>query len=200
MRAISPLAVPAGPAMVGAACSDRSDLLGAVHQLILTQQYETALERLQNVGSSPAVQNLRGICFMRLGQFDAAVRLYRSFVLKHDCTWTRPDLPDVDRINFATALLLDGHPAGCLSILAEVRNHTAPGIQKIHESLERWMTTLNWWQRLNWRLGRVEPNAAPPSMKDPGELPEGAINLQDLRLAKAVSATAGADTGAQTVA
>lgn len=92
---------------------------------------------------------------MRLGRIAAAVATYRSFVLKSGCTWTRPELPDLYRVNFATALLLHGHPAGCLSILAEVRDPGDPAVASLRAEVAAWEKSLSWWHRLNWRFGRI---------------------------------------------
>ncbi|GAB5442774.1 MAG: hypothetical protein Fues2KO_31230 [Fuerstiella sp.] len=114
--------------------------------------------------------NLRGGRQMRLGRIAAAVATYRSFVLKSGCTWTRPELPDMYRVNFATALLLHGHPAGCLSILAEVRDPGDPGVLSLRAEIAAWEKRLSWWHRLNWRFGRIEPAVAPPVLSNPGVL------------------------------
>jgi hypothetical protein len=119
--------------------------------------YEKALNVLAGGGSIPSVQNARGVCLMRLGRYEDAVRLYRGLVLQAGGTWARADVPTLHKTNFATALLLDGHPSGCLSQLEEIGDPNYPPVIRLRQALAKWQSTLGILQRLNWWFGRIEP-------------------------------------------
>jgi len=116
-------------------------------------------------------QNIRGVQFMREGNIDEAVSILRSLVMPPGCTWTRPDAPNVFKRNFATALLLAGHPSGCLELLAEMRDDQHPRVQQMRAAIKRWEKSLSFFQWINWRTGWIEP-ANRPVLLDfvPGEL------------------------------
>jgi hypothetical protein len=137
--------------------------------LMTSRDYDAALIALSHLGSDSSVLNLRGVCLLRTGKTQATVNLFRSFMLKSGCTWTRPELPDLYKVNFATALLLNGHPTGCLDLLSEVHDQQLASVIKLRETLRSWVASLSWWQRFNWKFGRMEPNAVPPAMNLPGE-------------------------------
>lgn len=82
--------------------------------------------------------NAIGVCLMRLGKAREAVDVYQGMVMKPGCTWMRPEVPKLYKLNFATALLLKGTPAGCLGTLSE-------------------RSQLSFLRRWDWRLSHVEP-------------------------------------------
>jgi hypothetical protein len=99
------------------------------------------------------------------------VRLFRTLVLAPGCTWPRPNLPNVYKTNFATALLLAGHPSGCVEILAEVRDERDAQVQRLRAAIRKWESELSFFQRLNWWVARVEPSGRPVPLEfEPGEL------------------------------
>lgn len=76
-------------------------------------------------------QNTRGVQLLRAGNVEEAVSVLRPLVMPPGCCWTRPDAPFLFRRNFATALLLAGHPSGCTQLLAEMRDEAHPRVQQI---------------------------------------------------------------------
>jgi hypothetical protein len=90
-------------------------------------------------------------------------------VLAPGCTWMRPG-PIIYKTNYATALLLAQHPAGCSEILEEIGCDEDPAVRALRSALRRWESQLSWWQKLNWRIGRVEPRNRPVTIDfSPGE-------------------------------
>ena len=73
----------------------------------------------------------------------------------------RRDVPATYKINFAMALLVSGHPAGCLDVLAELSDDNYPQVQRIRTAIKRWSVSLPWWKKFNWRFGRIEPKNTP---------------------------------------
>ncbi|HUG66406.1 MAG TPA: hypothetical protein VMM76_01565 [Pirellulaceae bacterium] len=122
-------------------------------------------------GRSLNNQNIRGVNFLREGNIEDAVSILRSLVSPPGCTWTRPDAPNLFKRNFATALLLAGHPSGCLELLAEMRDEGHPRVQQLRAAIKRWEKTLSFFQWLNWRTGWIEPTNRPITIDFvPGEL------------------------------
>ncbi len=133
-------------------------------------QYQKGLEVARSAPWDSRLRNAAGVCLMRMGRAKEAVDLYRSLVLQPGCTWTRPDIPLIHKTNFATALLLAGHPAGCLEILDEILNDQLAVVQNLRTAIVRWQKGLKFWQKLDWRVGRVEPrNCFVPIDFEPGQ-------------------------------
>ena len=124
-------------------------------------KYQKAIDLLVNAGKEPVCRNAVGVCLLRLGRYDDAIRVFREFVVNPGCTWLRSELPAAYKINFATALLLGGHPNGCLDVLAEVRDEQNPAVVRLRDALRQWQSTLPFLTRLSWSFGRIEPVGRP---------------------------------------
>lgn len=125
------------------------------------------------VERSSGNQNRRAVQLLREGKIEEATRILRSLVLKAGCTWMRPEVPNLVKRNFATALLLGGYPSGCLEVLAEIKDETHPRVQQLHAAIKTWEKTLTFFQWLNWWTGRIEPTNRPVAIEFvPGELEE----------------------------
>lgn len=145
----------------------------AEYRRVVTQieagQYEAALRASQGKQATDVrLRNAAGVCLLRLGRHAAAVQLYRPLVFAPDGLTMRRDVPDVVRLNFATALLLDGRSAGCADILRHV-DRGLPGVQQLRRSLRAWQQTLGFGQRLCWKLGIGRPQTVTLDYP-PGEL------------------------------
>ena len=116
---------PAANSTVGQETYDR------VLRHVANGNYPKALDLLRSAGREPRLRNAIGVCLMRLGRTDEAVRIYRDLVLTAGCTWLRPDIPLVYSINYATSLALAGHPAGCLEILSDLNADEHPVVQDL---------------------------------------------------------------------
>ncbi len=87
------------------------DRVGQIARLAAEGHVKRALSlACDNPSSNRDQLNAKGVCLMRLGQFSEALNLFRSLALRPGCIWTRDDLPNHLKTNFATALLLSGHP------------------------------------------------------------------------------------------
>lgn len=149
--------------------SVKHPLVNVAVRLVADGDYEAAFKILVQSGSAPEVVNARCVCLMHMEDFQRAVRSYRTLVLKPGCTWMKPELPTAYKANFAMALLLGGHMAGCLGVLAELREEGHPTVQRIRQSIKEWETKLTWWQRFQWRFGQIEPKVSPACI---AELPD----------------------------
>ncbi|HNQ23192.1 MAG TPA: hypothetical protein PKK06_08875 [Phycisphaerae bacterium] len=124
-------------------------MLNQVRALLDAGQAREALELVERVRAPSApLRNARGVCLMRLGEFDKAVEAYREFMLLDGGVCMRSDLPPVCKTNFATALLLTGNLPGCLATLSEVEDQQDAQVMKIRAALADWKRRLSWWRRL----------------------------------------------------
>jgi hypothetical protein len=102
--------------------------------------------------TSPWVTNALGVCHLRLGNAKAAVEVFRGLLLTGSLI-LREDVPTVFKTNYATALLAADNLAGCLRVLEELREEDNPAVQRLRAAIQRWQTSLSFWQKLNWYLG-----------------------------------------------
>lgn len=137
------------------------EILDRVEQLVAGRQYDKAVDLLKSAGGDVRLVNARGVCLLRLGRFNEAVRLFRDLVLSPGCVWLRPDVPPQYVTNYATALLLGGHPAGCVEILAMMNDQQNSTVARLRDAVKQWERQLTLWQRLNWRFGHIEPENRP---------------------------------------
>ena len=125
------------------------------------------------IGGLPANnQNARAVRLLREGRVEEAVSILRTIVLKGGCTWMRPEVPNVFKRNYATALLMSGNPSGCVEVLGEMRDESNPRVQQLRAAIRRWEKTLSLLQWLDWRTGWINPNGRPVTLDfEPGEIP-----------------------------
>lgn len=122
--------------------------LARAKQLIQQKKYALAIDQLHNSGQDVMLKNAKGVCLLRLGNYAAAVNLYREIVFKPGCVWVRPDVPTVYKVNFATALLLTGNLEGGISILGQTLDESHPGVQRLRACIGQWKRKFSLWQRI----------------------------------------------------
>lgn len=121
-------------------------------------------------------QNERGVLLMREGNIEEAVRVLRPLVVAPGCIWTRTDAPFLVRRNFATALLLAGQPAGCLELLAEMKDDKHARVVQLRAAIKRWEKTLSLLEWVNWRTGWIAPVNRPVAIDFlPGEISDEVV-------------------------
>lgn len=140
---------------LGGASGDAS--IKRAKQCVAHGDYDGALAALREWVKDPMARNDMGVCLMRQGRHEEAAKLFRDLIYEPGAIWIRPHVSAKLRINCATALLLTGHPAGCLDTLVDLDPRQLPRVGEIHAAIRRWEKTLSWWSRLNWWLGRIEP-------------------------------------------
>lgn len=149
---------------------------GAIPSRVITMiekgRYSDALKTLQTLPPAPLVTHVMGVCAIRAGSIPLAVRIFRGLCLNPGTTVLRWESDDVMRINFATALLLDGLPSGAVDILGELHQRDCPAAVVLRQAIGNWVSQLSFWQRWNWRLNHIEP--AEPRVRidfTPGVMP-----------------------------
>ena len=153
-----------------ATAQSQTGLLKQIIREAKAGSYESALQlSARAIADDPLVANARGVCLMRMKQYDDAVALFRWLVLNPGQTWVRSDRPTYFLTNFATALLLVGNVDGCLHVLRQIRNET-PRARQIREAIARHEATLTFWEKLEWWINRtVTPSKTVSFDFAPGE-------------------------------
>ncbi len=139
--------------------------------LVSKCEFEQACRLLNANFRGIAGEHARAVCLIRLGHYLKAIEILRGLVLSPGCTWMRPDVPLLYKTNFATALLMGGHPAGCRSILGEIMAPSDPSVMRLQATLNRWEGTLSFWERINWRWFSIEPANRPVPVDSAGDQP-----------------------------
>jgi hypothetical protein len=148
-----------------------AETLRKVQALLETGHPDQALVRINALGSSAdlRLKNARGVCLLRMGRVDGAVRTFRDFVLAPGGYLLRKDLPAIYEINLATALLLSGNVSGCLGILGEISDPDHPSAKRLSAFVHQWRSGLSLWQKLCWYVGTYAPTSVTVDFP-PGDL------------------------------
>jgi len=128
-----------------------------ISELVSQGNFERAFQLLNAKGEDLESQHAKAVCLMRLGRYTEAIQVFRRLVLNPGCIWMRPDRPLLYKTNFALALLLGGHPAGCTAVLSEIDQDKHPSVIRIRALIRRWEKTLPFWEKFNWRWCAIEP-------------------------------------------
>ncbi|MBX3438670.1 MAG: hypothetical protein KF861_14345, partial [Planctomycetaceae bacterium] len=99
-----------------------------------------------------AMKNACGVCLLRLGKYSQAVHVYRGLVMAPDGLALRDDVPEALKLNFATALILDGKSSGGIDVLRQL-DASHPDVERVRQELRHWERQLGFWNRTMWRLG-----------------------------------------------
>ena len=124
--------------------------------------YRRALQTLPTDSRDAEIRNCRAVCLIRLHQFEAAVDLLRADVLNTGTVAVKQNVAEHIVINFATALLFGGYPAGAMDVLCELNDESHPDVQVLRTATRQWVAQMNWLRRLDWRFNRVAPKTPPP--------------------------------------
>ena len=129
--------------------------------------YKRALQTLPADSRDAEIRNCRAVCLIRLHQFEAAVDLLRADVLNAGTMAVKQNVAEHIKINFATALLFGGYPAGAMDVLSELNDESHPDVQVLRTATRQWAAQMNWLRRLDWRFNRVAPKTRPLAPPQP---------------------------------
>jgi hypothetical protein len=114
-------------------------------------KFQEALRTLSGYDSE-WTRNARGVCYLRMGDTDAAINTLRGLAVTQHLS-LRPEAPLIFKINFAAALLLSGNIGGGLGVLDDIRDENQPAVQKLRAAIQRWKASMSFWEKLRWWLG-----------------------------------------------
>lgn len=134
------------------------DYAAMASQLIKATRDDATLDRL-------------GVCYLRQGKFEEALKVYRQIALQAGSVCERTDLPEPYVRNFATALLLSGLPSGCMLVLRGLPDQRHPRVVELYAAVRAWERSLPFLQRWDWRFNSVDPKNARVAIDfEPGEM------------------------------
>jgi len=137
--------------------STHTNSLSRAKSLIAKKDYASASAILRTASRDYHVLDALAVCLMRSGQPSEAISIYRSFAMLPGSVMVRPELSDLCKRNFATAMILHGSPSGGLDLLDSCRDRGGDRGLEIRAAIKTWEKTLTWWRRLDWKLNRIEP-------------------------------------------
>lgn len=127
--------------------------LDTIRSLLDGGQVEKALHVARRWDDDHDIRNAIGVCYLRMGNVEKAIGLFRGLTLACGGVYLKSDIPDKYKVNFAAALLLSGNVSGCTSILDELKDRQCPAAMQLREAIDDWKKSLSLWQRLSLVLG-----------------------------------------------
>lgn len=113
-----------------------------VRQLINNNNLEEALSLLERVGdSSMWFQNAKGVCLMRLGRPEEAVKVFTSVVYPNGSIVADSGTPDKIKLNLSEAMLMVGNVSGPESLLKEIEGFEEKK-KSLYAAIKKWKKTL----------------------------------------------------------
>jgi hypothetical protein len=144
--------------------------LSNVKSLLSKGYVESALQVFDDTDDEPPeVKNAHAVCLLRLGKTESAMKLLRQLVFPNHVLAIDSDIPDTYKVNFATAVLMEGNIDGCLHALDTLGVSKHPTAEKLRAALVRWHKGLSFGQRFKLTMG-YQPNAPIELGFPPGEL------------------------------
>jgi hypothetical protein len=129
-----------------------AELRKKIEDLLEKKDVNKALELINHSRiQSATLTSARAVCMLRLGKAREVVAMLRPHVIMD--LHVRKETPTAFKINFATALLLDGNVSGCVRLLGEMNEEDHPEVQKLRAAIRQWEKRLPLWRRLCWYLG-----------------------------------------------
>jgi hypothetical protein len=145
-----------------------SDGYAKLRKLLEANRLDEAL-KVARAHSDAPTRNALGVCLMRMGRSEEAVRIYRTLILDSTGLFFRDQVPTVFKTNFAFALMLSGRIEGGINILTELKDDEHPSVQPLRLVVDQWKAKLSFTQKLLLKLG-IEPNCPVRLDFPPGEL------------------------------
>ncbi len=131
-----------------------TSVLDQVRKLLEAGHAEEARKLIQRQKSIDVLlNNALGVCLLRLGQIQPALKVFRSLTYAGGGIVMRSDAPLLLKTNLATAMLLTGEIAGCQEILCEIHDDDDPTVMKLRGAIRQWKKSLTLWQWINWYMG-----------------------------------------------
>ncbi|HOD81481.1 MAG TPA: hypothetical protein PKG77_08645 [Phycisphaerae bacterium] len=131
---------------------DIASVLQRAKHMLDAGQSEHALEVLAGCGQhSRVIENAKGVCLLRLGRLEAALKVFRELVFPGGAFTIPDETPTVFRANYVTTLLLMDNLTVGMQLLREIPERRHPLVEQLDASVRRWKRSLPWWRRvLTW--------------------------------------------------
>lgn len=128
---------------------------------------EDAMEILTRAGQrGREATNLRGVCLLRLGRHEEAVKLFRDIVFPGGSFTMSDSVPTNVRVNYITALLLSGNATVGLQLLDQVADRQHPELLRLQQAVGEWKKRIGLLRRVLLAIGAAPRE--PVTMDRPG--------------------------------
>lgn len=116
-------------------------------------------------------KNIKGVCLFRQKKYKESARLFMEFIVHPDSIIMRDDVPDLYKINYATALLLSENYSGFLSIMHEIDDKKSHSYNRIMNIYKKWKNNFSFWEKIKW-IFDIQPKQGIIFDFVPGEIEE----------------------------
>lgn len=152
------------------AISDPNTLLDSARQMLDKGRAQDALDLLDSCGhSSRTIQNAKGVCMMRLGRHELAMKIFRDLVFPGGALAIPEETPTIFRINYATSLLLLDNVVTGLEMLGHIPDRQHPAVVRLSSAVRIWKRSLSWFARIGLLIG-ITPKKPFRMDSAPGEM------------------------------
>ena len=140
-----------------------------IRTLLNQSRPHEALKFIEHLGQkTPAMENARGVCLMRLGKIEEAISVLRDIVFQgYICIPL--DTPVLYKTNFATAMLLSNHKEGAFDILDKLDEKEYQQVAKFKDAIRQWIKSLSFIEKCCYYIG-LYPNKPVKIDFPPGEI------------------------------
>ncbi|MBN2064537.1 MAG: CDC27 family protein [Sedimentisphaerales bacterium] len=122
-------------------------------ELLEQGKYQEALQYLKKTGKrNHQLDNIRGVCLIRLGQYEEAISVLKEIVFQGNICIPQ-DTPVSYQINFATAMIMANKKSGAISVLTSLNEKTCPQVCQLKRAIKNWAKGLNFWEKLCYLSG-----------------------------------------------
>jgi hypothetical protein len=145
-------------------------LLERVRQMLDDQDVSGAWNLLNNSGQGgQAMQNAKGVCLMRMGKSDLALKILRETVFSQGPYAIPKNTPTVYQSNYVTAMLLQNNVLVAHTLLKDIPDQNHPAVRRLKQAVKNWKRSLPLWRRLVLWTGAF-PDQAVKLDFPPGDL------------------------------
>ena len=133
-----------------------------IRELLDHDRPSEALNLITHSGNdSPAMENARGVCLLRLGRLDEAISVLRDVAFQ-GLPVIPSDAPVLFQVNFAVAMLRANYDKGeALVISDRLNGNEHPEAAKLKAAVRQWKKSLGPLGRLRCRLGLYPAKPVP---------------------------------------
>ncbi len=135
----------------------KQDIPSAIRQarnLLDTAGPEASLDSLNASRlQSPLIENARGVCLLRLGEYNDALLIFRRLVFPNNAFAIPDNTPIAYRVNYVTTFFLQNNVIIGLQLLNDILQKQHPLVRQLADAVKRWKRTLPLWRRLLLPVG-----------------------------------------------
>jgi WD40 repeat protein len=133
-------------------------IFAEVRQKLTINQPSQALSLLETISDKGSYEyNAIAVCHLRLGNYQRAIDVLRNIIFVANSISMRNDVPTLCKVNFATALLMQGNIDGCENMLASLEQYQHPIAIRLKAAITKWQNSLSFWEKIGLRRSVGKP-------------------------------------------